>query len=90
MDDETWKERKSIFRKSHRYKRNKLCVKRYIEDISNFTLEEGTSMQQSKEERVHDVFEKISDKYDVMNSVISFQRHKAWRKETMRIMDVKP
>ncbi len=47
-------------------------------------------MQQSKEERVHDVFEKISDKYDVMNSVISFQRHKAWRKETMRIMDVKP
>ena len=45
-------------------------------------------MQQSKEERVHDVFEKISDKYDVMNSVISFQRHKAWRKETMRIMDV--
>lgn len=53
-------------------------------------MEEGTSMQQSKEERVHDVFEKISDKYDVMNSVISFQRHKAWRKETMRIMDVKP
>lgn len=47
-------------------------------------------MQQSKEERVHDVFEKISDKYDVMNSVISFQRHKAWRKETMRIMDVQP
>ncbi|WP_376746997.1 class I SAM-dependent methyltransferase, partial [Bacillus paranthracis] len=29
-------------------------------------------MQQSKEERVHDVFEKISDKYDVINSVISF------------------
>lgn len=82
--------KKINFRKSHRYKRNKLCVKRYIEDISNFTLEEGTSMQQSKEERVHDVFEKISDKYDVMNSVISFQRHKAWRKETMRIMDVKP
>ncbi|MDM5187802.1 demethylmenaquinone methyltransferase [Bacillus sp. DX4.1] len=47
-------------------------------------------MQQSKEERVHDVFEKISGKYDVMNSVISFQKHKAWRKETMRIMDVQP
>ena len=47
-------------------------------------------MQQSKEERVHDVFEKIYDKYDVMNSVISFQKHKAWRKETMRIMDVQP
>ncbi|MEI4830482.1 demethylmenaquinone methyltransferase [Bacillus sp. FJAT-53711] len=47
-------------------------------------------MQQSKEERVHDVFEKIYNKYDVMNSVISFQRHKKWRKETMQIMDVQP
>ncbi len=48
------------------------------------------SMQQSKEERVHDVFEKIYKKYDVMNSVISFQRHKAWRKYTMKVMNVKP
>jgi demethylmenaquinone methyltransferase / 2-methoxy-6-polyprenyl-1,4-benzoquinol methylase len=47
-------------------------------------------MQQSKEERVHDVFEKISEKYDVMNSVISFQRHKSWRKHVMKVMDVKP
>lgn len=46
-------------------------------------------MQQSKEERVHDVFEKIYKRYDVMNSVISFQRHKAWRQYTMRVMDVK-
>jgi demethylmenaquinone methyltransferase/2-methoxy-6-polyprenyl-1,4-benzoquinol methylase len=45
-------------------------------------------MQQSKEERVHDVFEKIYKKYDVMNSVISFQRHKQWRKKTMEIMNV--
>ncbi|MFD3446108.1 demethylmenaquinone methyltransferase [Microbacteriaceae bacterium 4G12] len=45
-------------------------------------------MQQSKEERVHDVFEKIYKKYDVMNSVISFQRHKAWRKYTMKVMNV--
>lgn len=45
-------------------------------------------MHQSKEERVHDVFEKIYKRYDVMNSVISFQRHKTWRKETMKIMDV--
>ena len=59
-------------------------------NILNLQLEEGYSMQQSKEERVHDVFEKIYDKYDVMNSVISFQKHKAWRKETMRIMDVQP
>ncbi len=47
-------------------------------------------MQQSKEERVHSVFEKIYQNYDQMNSVISFQRHKAWRKETMKRMQVKP
>ncbi|WP_338776795.1 demethylmenaquinone methyltransferase [Metabacillus sp. FJAT-52054] len=45
-------------------------------------------MQQSKEERVHGVFEKISPHYDKMNSVISFQRHVAWRKETMKRMNV--
>lgn len=47
-------------------------------------------MAQSKEKRVHEVFESISDKYDFMNSVISFRRHIAWRKDTMRRMDVKP
>ena len=46
-------------------------------------------MRQSKEERVHDVFETISEKYDLMNSVISFQRHIAWRKDTMKRMAVK-
>ncbi|MED4453714.1 demethylmenaquinone methyltransferase [Metabacillus fastidiosus] len=46
-------------------------------------------MQQSKEERVHHVFEKIYKNYDKMNSVISFQRHVAWRKDTMKRMNVK-
>jgi demethylmenaquinone methyltransferase / 2-methoxy-6-polyprenyl-1,4-benzoquinol methylase len=46
-------------------------------------------MQQSKEQRVHKVFEKISDNYDKMNSVISFQQHIKWRKDTMRRMNVK-
>lgn len=45
-------------------------------------------MQQSKEERVHKVFEKVYHNYDKMNSVISFQQHKIWRKDTMRRMDV--
>jgi len=45
--------------------------------------------QQSKEERVHHVFEKISDQYDTMNSVISFQLHKKWRADTMKKMSVK-
>lgn len=43
----------------------------------------------SKEERVHHVFEKIYSKYDSMNSIISFQRHKTWRKDVMKRMDVK-
>ncbi|WML30861.1 demethylmenaquinone methyltransferase [Neobacillus sp. OS1-32] len=47
-------------------------------------------MQQSKEERVHHVFESISEDYDKMNSVISFQQHLRWRKDTMKRMDVQP
>src|SRR5690625_2918239 len=44
--------------------------------------------EQSKEERVHHVFEKIYDNYDSMNSIISFNRHVAWRKDVMKRMDV--
>ena len=47
-------------------------------------------MQQSKEQKVHGVFEKIYSNYDKMNSVISFQQHKKWRKDTMKHMNVKP
>lgn len=47
-------------------------------------------MVQSKEQRVHGVFEKISDNYDKMNSVISFQLHKRWRADTMKKMNVQP
>ncbi|MFA9556142.1 demethylmenaquinone methyltransferase [Evansella sp. AB-rgal1] len=46
-------------------------------------------MSQSKEERVHQVFESIYSNYDKMNSIISFQRHLAWRKDTMKKMQVK-
>ncbi|MGG7617935.1 demethylmenaquinone methyltransferase [Bacillus coreaensis] len=45
-------------------------------------------MHQSKEERVHNVFEKISDNYDKMNSVISFKLHTKWREDTMKKMNV--
>lgn len=45
-------------------------------------------MQQSKEERVHGVFEKIYENYDQMNSVISFKQHIRWRKDTMKRMNV--
>lgn len=45
-------------------------------------------MGQSKEQKVHQVFETIYKKYDTMNSIISFQRHVAWRKDTMKRMNV--
>ncbi len=44
--------------------------------------------KQSKEERVHYVFEKIYKNYDSMNSIISFQQHKSWRKDVMDQMHV--
>jgi demethylmenaquinone methyltransferase / 2-methoxy-6-polyprenyl-1,4-benzoquinol methylase len=44
----------------------------------------------SKEERVHSVFEKISDQYDYMNDLISFKQHNRWRNDTMKRISVKP
>jgi len=46
-------------------------------------------MIKSKEQHVHEVFEKISGNYDKMNSVISFQQHKKWRDDTMKRMNVR-
>ncbi|SFL98005.1 demethylmenaquinone methyltransferase [Salibacterium qingdaonense] len=45
-------------------------------------------MNRTKEERVHEVFENIHHKYDLMNSVISFRLHKSWRKKTMEALNV--
>ncbi|WP_202080011.1 demethylmenaquinone methyltransferase [Caldalkalibacillus salinus] len=42
----------------------------------------------SKAEYVHQVFESIAPKYDLMNTLLSFRRHKAWRKVAMRKMNV--
>lgn len=46
-------------------------------------------MGQPKEERVYQVFERISRKYDRMNSIISFRQHIRWRKDAMRRLNVK-
>jgi len=43
-----------------------------------------------KEEYVHSVFENIAEQYDLMNTLLSFRRHKTWRKFTMKKMAVKP
>jgi demethylmenaquinone methyltransferase/2-methoxy-6-polyprenyl-1,4-benzoquinol methylase len=44
----------------------------------------------TKEKFVHSVFENIAPKYDLMNDLLSFRRHKAWRKFTMKKMQVQP
>ena len=44
----------------------------------------------SKEECVHQVFESIAEDYDRMNTILSFGRHKAWRRFTMKMMRVRP
>lgn len=44
----------------------------------------------SKEQFVHSVFESIAPKYDMMNDILSFRRHKAWRNFTMKKMNVRP
>ncbi|GAA0360659.1 2-heptaprenyl-1,4-naphthoquinone methyltransferase [Bacillus horti] len=49
-----------------------------------------TKQNQSKEQFVHQVFENIAPKYDFMNSLLSFRRHKAWRKFTMKKLNVQP
>ncbi len=43
----------------------------------------------NKEQHVHAVFETIAPKYDFMNDLLSFRRHKAWRAFTMRKMSVR-
>lgn len=41
-----------------------------------------------KEDYVHAVFENIAHKYDFMNTLLSFRRHKSWRNFTMKKMKV--
>ena len=43
---------------------------------------------QAKKEQVHTVFQNISQKYDRLNNIISFEQHKVWRKHVMSTMNV--
>lgn len=45
--------------------------------------------QLSDKSHVHDLFENIAPKYDMMNDLMSFKLHKVWRKKTMKIMGMK-
>ncbi|MGG6309596.1 demethylmenaquinone methyltransferase [Paenibacillus macerans] len=49
-----------------------------------------SSSSETKEKFVHSVFESIAPKYDMMNDLLSFRRHKAWRKFTMAKMNMSP
>ncbi|WP_068785253.1 demethylmenaquinone methyltransferase [Paenibacillus phocaensis] len=49
-----------------------------------------SSSSETKEQFVHSVFESIAPKYDMMNDLLSFRRHKAWRKFTMAKMNMAP
>jgi demethylmenaquinone methyltransferase/2-methoxy-6-polyprenyl-1,4-benzoquinol methylase len=44
----------------------------------------------AKEKHVHEVFERIAPKYDFMNDLISFRRHKAWRRFALKKMNIQP
>jgi demethylmenaquinone methyltransferase/2-methoxy-6-polyprenyl-1,4-benzoquinol methylase len=50
----------------------------------------GADRNAGSKQHVHAVFESIAPKYDLMNDVLSFRRHKSWRKFAMRKMDVRP
>lgn len=41
-------------------------------------------MYGNKPEYVHEVFSKIARRYDVMNSVLSFEQHRLWRRFAMK------
>ena len=47
-------------------------------------------LKTDKERFVHSVFESIAHKYDLMNDILSFRRHKAWRSFAMKQMNVRP
>ncbi|AZK47172.1 demethylmenaquinone methyltransferase [Paenibacillus lentus] len=50
----------------------------------------SNSTSEPKEQFVHSVFESIAPKYDIMNDILSFRRHKAWRRFTMNKMKMSP
>lgn len=56
----------------------------------NSNTSEPGAHTEGQYEHVHSVFESIAPKYDIMNDILSFRRHKAWRKFTMKKMAIKP
>ncbi|QAA22617.1 demethylmenaquinone methyltransferase [Sporolactobacillus terrae] len=46
--------------------------------------------KEAKREKVHHVFQKIYKRYDAMNSLISFNQHKAWRRKADELVAARP
>ncbi len=57
--------------------------------IEKTTTEVGGKSTKPKEQFVHSVFESIAGNYDLMNDILSFRRHKVWRKFAMKKMAMK-
>ena len=45
---------------------------------------------QNTKNLVSEVFNKVSDKYDIMNNIMSFGIHKSWKKQLIYSMNPKP
>ena len=46
-------------------------------------------ISKSKKQVVKNVFDKVHDEYDVMNDVMSLGSHRLWKKEFVKLMNVK-
>ena len=46
--------------------------------------------ERSKAERVRGVFDSVAPKYDVMNDLMSFGLHRAWKAYTVAVANVRP
>ncbi|HZK24385.1 MAG TPA: demethylmenaquinone methyltransferase [Oscillospiraceae bacterium] len=47
-------------------------------------------MQRKQEVNTWRFFEQIADRYDLINSLISFRQHQRWRKQTMKQLTLRP
>ncbi|MEC0243334.1 demethylmenaquinone methyltransferase [Paenibacillus dokdonensis] len=56
----------------------------------NINTSEPKAHTEEQYDHVQSVFESIAPKYDIMNDILSFRRHKAWRKFAMKKMAMKP
>jgi demethylmenaquinone methyltransferase/2-methoxy-6-polyprenyl-1,4-benzoquinol methylase len=52
--------------------------------------EQATHYIGEKGEYIREMFAGIADRYDLLNTILSFNRHKAWRKYAVSLAELKP